>query len=123
MIPEFPNLPTKLQPEDRFIFALKNKLREHAQEINKIRKALGIAIDIEALKVTLQGYYTKEETDELINGLNETIEEIVDQVLIDYATKKYVDDAIAEIDVGDALPEWLKRFKVVDGKLCQKRES
>ena len=35
MIPEFPNLPTKLQPEDRFIFALRNILRTHAQEINK----------------------------------------------------------------------------------------
>ena len=118
MIPEFPNLPTKLQPEDRFIFALKNRLREHAQEINKIRKGLS-AIDLDKLIVDLSGYYTKEETDELLNGLDENIE----QILNNYASKKYVDDAIAEIDVGDALPEWLKRFKVVDGKLCQKRES
>ena len=41
MIPEFPNLPTKLQPEDRFIFALKNRLREHAQEINRWAKQAG----------------------------------------------------------------------------------
>lgn len=35
MIPESPNLPQRLQPEDRFIYALKNELRRHAQEINK----------------------------------------------------------------------------------------
>ena len=113
MISEFPNIPRQLTPEDRFIISLKNELRRHAQEINKLAKNIK-GIDLSNLTVDLSDYYTKEEIDQAVQELQQAIDTIPDDVV----TQTELEQALSNIDVD--LPSWIDKIKVdTNGKLCQ----
>ena len=115
MIPETPNIPTTLKQEERFIYALRNELRRHAQEINKIRKGVD-GIDLTNLTIDLSEYYTKEETEQKITELASALEVFA---TVEEMNEKYQEllDAIDNIDIH--VDTWTNHFKINDGKLCQ----
>ena len=113
MISEFPNIPRQLTPEDRFILTLKNELRRHAQEINKLSKSLE-KIDLENLTIDLSDYYNKDEIDQAVQELQEAINRIPDDVV----TETELQEALSNVQVD--LPQWIGKIQVdTDGKLCQ----
>ena len=113
MISEFPNIPRQLTPEDRFIISVKNELRKHAQEINKLSKSIK-GIDLSNLTIDLSDYYTKGEMDTVIQELQEAIDRIPDNVV----TEEELQEALSNIQVD--LPSWIEKMEVNnDNKLCQ----
>ena len=113
MISEFPNIPRQLTPEDRFIISVKNELRKHAQEINKLSKSIK-GIDLSNLTIDLSDYYTKGEMDEVVQELQEAIDRIPDNVV----TEEELQEALSNVQVD--LPSWIEKLKVNnDNKLCQ----
>jgi hypothetical protein len=92
MISEFPNIPRQLTPEDRFIIAVKNELRKHAQEINKLSKSIK-GIDLSNLTIDLSDYYTKGEMDTVIQELQEAIDRIPDNVV----TEEELQEALSNV--------------------------
>ena len=92
MISEFPNIPRQLTPEDRFIIAVKNELRKHAQEINKLSKSIK-GIDLSNLTIDLSDYYTKGEMDTVVQELQEAIDRIPDNVV----TEEELQEALSNI--------------------------
>lgn len=113
MISEFPNIPRQLTPEDRFIIAVKNELRKHAQEINKLSKSIK-GIDLSNLTIDLSDYYTKGEMDTIIQELQEAIDRIPDNVV----TEEELQEALSNVQVD--LPSWIEKLEVnSDNKLCQ----
>lgn len=113
MISEFPNIPRQLTPEDRFIISVKNELRKHAQEINKLSKSIK-GIDLSNLTIDLSDYYTKGEMDTAIQELQEAIDRIPDNVV----TEEELQEALSNVQVD--LPSWIEKLKVnSDNKLCQ----
>ena len=113
MISEFPNIPRQLTPEDRFIIAVKNELRKHAQEINKLSKSIK-GIDLSNLTIDLSDYYTKGEMDTVIQELQEAIDRIPDNVV----TEEELQEALSNVQVD--LPSWIEKLEVNDdNKLCQ----
>ena len=92
MISEFPNIPRQLTPEDRFIISVKNELRKHAQEINKLSKSIK-GIDLSNLTIDLSDYYTKGEMDTVIQELQEAIDRIPDNVV----TEEELQEALSNI--------------------------
>ena len=106
MISEFPNIPRQLTPEDRFIISVKNELRKHAQEINKLSKSIK--------GIDLSDYYTKGEMDTVIQELQEAIDRIPDNVV----TEEELQEALSNVQVD--LPSWIEKLEVNDdNKLCQ----
>lgn len=113
MISEFPNIPRQLTPEDRFIISVKNELRKHAQEINKLSKSIK-GIDLSNLTIDLSDYYTKGEMDTVIQELQEAIDRIPDNVV----TEEELQEALSNVQVD--LPSWIEKLEVNnDNKLCQ----
>lgn len=113
MISEFPNIPRQLTPEDRFIIAVKNELRKHAQEINKLSKSIK-GIDLSNLTIDLSDYYTKGEMDTVVQELQEAIDRIPDNVV----TEEELQEALSNVQVD--LPSWIEKLEVNnDNKLCQ----
>lgn len=113
MISEFPNIPRQLTPEDRFIISVKNELRKHAQEINKLSKSIN-GIDLSNLTIDLSDYYTKGEMDTAIQELQEAIDRIPDNVV----TEEELQEALSNIQVD--IPSWIEKLEVNnDNKLCQ----
>lgn len=113
MISEFPNIPRQLTPEDRFIISVKNELRKHAQEINKLSKSIK-GIDLSNLTIDLSDYYTKGEMDTVIQELQEAIDRIPDDVV----TEEELQEALSNVQVD--LPSWIEKLEVnSDNKLCQ----
>ena len=92
MISEFPNIPRQLTPEDRFIIAVKNELRKHAQEINKLSKSIK-GTDLSNLTIDLSDYYTKGEMDTVIQELQEAIDRIPDNVV----TEEELQEALSNV--------------------------
>jgi hypothetical protein len=92
MISEFPNIPRQLTPEDRFIIAVKNELRKHAQEINKLSKSIK-GIDLSNLTIDLSDYYTKGEMDTVVQELQEAIDRIPDNVV----TEEELQEALSNV--------------------------
>lgn len=113
MISEFPNIPRQLTPEDRFIISVKNELRKHAQEINKLSKSIK-GIDLSNLTIDLSDYYTKGEMDTVVQELQEAIDRIPDNVV----TEEELQEALSNVQVD--LPSWIEKLEVNDdNKLCQ----
>ena len=92
MISEFPNIPRQLTPEDRFIISVKNELRKHAQEINKLSKSIK-GIDLSNLTIDLSDYYTKGEMDTVVQELQEAIDRIPDDVV----TEEELQEALSNV--------------------------
>ena len=106
MISEVSNLPRQLTPEDRFIIALKNELRKHAQEINKLAKNLnGIALS--NLTIDLSDYYTKEEIEQSLENITTEIATALNGLV----TETQLVEALSNIHIDD-IPEWLDNFEV-----------
>lgn len=113
MISEVSNLPRQLTPEDRFIIALKNELRKHAQEINKLAKNLN-GIDLSNLTIDLSDYYTKEEIEQSLENITTEIATALNGLV----TETQLEEALANIHIDD-IPQWLDNFEVQNNKLCQ----
>lgn len=119
MINESPNIPKKIQPEERFTLLLKEELKRHAQAINKLYG--GIKENEQSIiNIDLSDYYTKQQVDNALNTFDQRISSI--NAVTPSDVSQAIEQALSnlDIDVDVELPLWLQRFEIQNGKLCQK---